>query len=96
MPKISNVLSYEAIAAEVRANYDLIPGSRTEAARNSGYTPAAISHILVGRRRSWPGIKFLTHWYRKQYPGVGQWRKVGEILVSEFPNEPEWLEVAES
>jgi hypothetical protein len=71
-------------------NFDLIEGSRTQASKSLSLTPAAISHVLHGKTKSWNSLKSLTRWFRRRYPGVGDWHEVAVAMAREFPGEPDW------
>lgn len=96
MTRPANPYLFDQLVAIVAENYDSIPGSRTEASRHMTYTPAYISHILTGRRRSWDGVKVLITWFRRQYPGVGNWDEAGLIMQTMFPDEPEWRKLRDA
>jgi hypothetical protein len=83
---------YGIIADVVRANFDLVMGSRAGAVEGTGLAASVISHVLVGRTRSWRHLKELCRYYRQQYPGFGEWRAVYEFFARKFSDEPEWNE----
>jgi hypothetical protein len=85
-----DTIGFEVIADVVRANFDLVMGSRADAVEGTGLAASIISHVLVGRTRSWRHLKDLTRWYRGQYPGFGEWQAVYEFFTRKFPDEPEW------
>jgi hypothetical protein len=91
--RVINQARYDAVAALVMENFDRIEGARTQASKSLSLTPAAISHVLHGKTKSWNSLKSLVRWFRRQYPGVGDWHSAAVALAREFPAETDWSQM---
>jgi hypothetical protein len=89
---VADSTGYDIIADAVRANFDLVLSSRSQAGEAMGLAVSIISHVLVGKTHSWRHLKNLSRWYRQQYPGFGEWQTIYEFFARKFPQELEWRE----